>query len=153
MNFINAIRNVSEIAECLKNGLQAFERQDRKKIKVNSSRDLKGSVYIDKCLERRYPNEHRWDYVFGYKDRIYYVEIHPAENTRKVEEITTKLGWLKRWRERSAKSLGDLEGQSTYHWISTGKTASSVKRGKYRQILAQNGIRGPDSVLNADSVP
>ena len=60
MNFINAIRNVSEIAECLKNGLQAFERQDRKKIKVNSSRALKGSVYIDKCLERRYPNEHRF---------------------------------------------------------------------------------------------
>ncbi len=60
---------------------------------------------------------------------------------------------VKHWLERSAKSLEDLEGQSTYHWISTGKTASSVKRGKYRQILAQNGIRGPDSVLNTDSVP
>lgn len=152
MNFLDAIRNVPEIVVCLKNGLQALERQDKSKIQYNSSRDLKGSVYIDKCLERRYPNGNRWDYVFGYKDRIYYVEVHSAENTRKVGEVTAKLEWLKRWRARSAKSLEDLEDQSTYHWISTRKTASSVKRGKYRQILAQKGIRGPDSVLHADSV-
>ncbi|MDE0638542.1 MAG: hypothetical protein OXI43_22090 [Candidatus Poribacteria bacterium] len=152
MNFRDTIRNVPEIVECLKNGLQALERQHRSKIQYNSSRELKGSVYIDKCLEKRYPNENRWDYVFGYKDRIYYVEVHSAENTRKVGEVTAKLEWLKRWLTRSAKSLEDLEDQSTYHWISTRKTASSVKRGKYRQILAQKGIRGPDSVLHADAV-
>ena len=153
MNFTDAVRSVPEIAECLEDGLQALERQDKQKIKVNASRDLKGSVYIDKCLDRRYPNAPRWDYVFGYRDRVYYVEIHPADNTRKVREVTAKLQWLKQWLKRSARCLEDLEGQSTYHWISTGKTASSVKRGKYLQILAQNGIRGPDSVLNADSVP
>ncbi|MCY3549790.1 MAG: hypothetical protein OXH39_04965 [Candidatus Poribacteria bacterium] len=153
MNFTEAIQSIPEIAECLKNGLQALDRQDKTKIKVNASRDLKGSVYIDKCLEKRYPNAPRWDYVFGYKDRVYYVEVHPADNTRKVGEVTAKLQWLKQWCKRSARSLEDLEGQSTYHWISTGKTASSVKRGKYLQILAQNGIRGPDAVLNADTVP
>ena len=153
MNFTEAIQSIPEIAECLKNGLQALDRQDKTKIKVNASRDLKSSVYIDKCLEKRYPNAPRWDYVFGYKDRVYYVEVHPADNTRKVGEVTAKLQWLKQWRKRSARSLEDLEGQSTYHWISTGKTASSVKRGKYLQILAQNGIRGPDAVLNADTVP
>lgn len=152
MNFIKAIQSIPEIAECLKNGLQALERQDKNKIKVRSSRDLKGSVYIDKCLERHYPNAPRWDYVFGYRDRIYYVEVHPADNTRKVREVTAKLRWLKQWRALSAKNLEGLESQSTYHWISTGKTATSVKRGKYLQILAQNGIRGPDSVLNADTV-
>ena len=153
MNFTEAIQNIPEIAECLKNGLQALERQDKSKIKVNSPRDLKSSVYIDACLKNIYPNEPRWDYVFGYKDRVYYVEVHPAENTRKVREVTAKLDWLKQWRKLSAKNLEDLEDQSTYHWISTGKTVSSVKRGKYLQILAQNGIRGPDSVLNADTVP
>jgi hypothetical protein len=153
LNFTDAIQNVPELARCLENGLQALERQDRNKINVNSSRDLKGSVYIDKCLERRYPNAPRWDYVFGYKDQIYYVEVHPADNTRKVREVTAKLRWLKQWRERSAQRLEDLEDQSTYHWVSTGRTLSSIKRGKYLQILAQNGIRGPDSVLNADAVP
>ncbi len=152
MNFTEAIQNVPKLARCLKNGLQALERRDRNKINVNLSRDLKGSVYIDKCLERHYPNAPRWDYVFGYKDRIYYVEVHPADNTRKVREVTAKLRWLKQWRERSAQCFEDWEGQSTYHWISTGRTLSSIKRGKYLQILAQNGIRGPDSVLNADAV-
>ena len=152
MNFTDAIQNIPELASCLKSGVQALERRDRNKINVNSSRDLKGSVYIDECLKRQCPNAPRWDYVFGYRDRVYYVEVHPADNTRKVREVTAKLGWLKQWRGGSAQSLEDLEGRSTYHWISTGRTASSIKRGKYLQILAQNGIRGPDPILNADAV-
>ena len=152
MNFREAIQRIPELARCREDGLQALERRDRNKINVNSSRDLKGSVYIDTCLRNLYPNEPRWDYVFGYKDRVYYVEVHPADNTRKVREVTAKLRWLKQWRGGSAQSLEDLEGQSTYHWISTGRTASSVKRGRYLQILAQNGIRGPDPILNVDAV-
>ena len=151
MSFTDAVLSIPEIAECLRNGLQALERQDKNRIKVNSPRDLKGSVYIDKCLEKLYPNEPRWDYVLGYREGIYYVEVHPADNTRKVREIIAKLEWLKRWLRLSAKNLEDLPGKKTYHWISTGKTAASVKRGKYRQILAQNGIRGPVSILNVDS--
>lgn len=151
MNFTDAIQSVPEIADCLENGLQALGTNSRK-IKVHSTRDLAGSVDIDTCLKRIYPNDPRWDYVFGYRDRIYYVEVHPAENTRKIGEVTAKLEWLKQWRKLTAKNLEDLEDQSTYHWISTGKTLSSLKRGKYRQMLAQNGIRGPDSVLNADTV-
>ena len=152
MNFTEAVQSVPEIAECLKNGLQALGSNSNK-IRVRVTRDLAGSIDIDTCLKNLYPNAHRWDYVFGYRDRVYYVEVHPADNTRKVEEIIAKLGWLKQWRTRSARRLEDLEGQSTYHWISTGRTLSSIKRGKYLQILAQNGIRGPDSVLNADTVP
>ena len=151
MNFTKAIQSTPEIANCLENGFQALGSNNNK-IRVRVTRNLKGSVDIDTCLKNLCPNAHRWDYVFGYKDRIYYVEVHPADNTGKVAEVTAKLGWLKQWRRRSAKNLEDLEGRSTYHWISTGKTASSVKRGKYLQILAQNGIRGPDSMLNADAV-
>ncbi len=152
MNFADAVQNIPEIAECLRKGLQALERQDRNQIRYNSSRDLKGSVYIDKCLERRYPNASRWDYVFGYRDKIYYVEVHPADNTRKVREVTAKLEWLKQWRRYSAQNLENLEYCSTYHWVSTGRTTSSVKRGKYRQILAKNGIRGPISILRVNDV-
>ncbi len=151
MNFADVVQSIPEIANCLRKGLQALGTNSRK-IEASSTRDLAGSVDIDTCLTKLYPNAHRWDYVFGYKDRIFYVEVHPAENTRKVREITAKLEWLKQWVKRSAKSLANLEGQSSYHWISTGKTASSVKRGKYRLILAKNGIRGPSAVLNADSV-
>ena len=151
MSFTNAVKSIPEIAQCLKKGLQALGGNSNK-VEVHQTRALTGSVDIDTCLAKCYPNAPRWDYVFGYRDRVYYVEVHPADNTRKVREVTAKLQWLKQWRRHSAKGLEALDGQSTYYWISTGRTLSTVKKGKYRQTLAQNGIRGPDSVLNVDTV-
>ncbi|MYC75889.1 hypothetical protein F4X10_09015 [Candidatus Poribacteria bacterium] len=151
MSFADVIQSIPEIAQCLKKGLQALGGNSNK-IAVRETRSLTGSVDIDTCLTNRYPNAPRWDYVFGYKDQIYYVEIHAAGSTGEVKTVVAKLMWLKQWRKLTAKNLEDLENQSTYHWISSGRTTSSVKRGKYLQILAQNGIRGPDSVLNADAV-
>ena len=75
MNFSDAVRNTLEIAECLKAGLQALG-SNRHKIRVEDTRSLTGSVDIDDCLAKRYPNAPRWDYVFSYKERIYYVEVH-----------------------------------------------------------------------------
>lgn len=151
MSFTRAVQSIPEIAACLKAGLQALGANSSK-VEVRSTHELTGSVAIDTCLKERYPTESRWDYVFGYKDRIYYMEIHPAGSTGEVKRVVAKLRWLKQWRKHSAPSLENLKHCSTYHWVSSGKTASSVKRGKYRQILVQNGIRGPDSVLNADAI-
>ena len=151
MSFAQAVQNTPGIAACLKAGLQALGTNSSK-VEVRSTRELTGSVDIDTCLRKRYPTESRWDYVFGYKDRVYYMEIHPAGSTGEVRRVVAKLEWLKQWRRHSAPSLEDLEHCSTYHWVSSGRTASSVKRGKYRQILAQNGIRGPSSILKADDV-
>ncbi len=151
MSFTDAVQNTHEIAECLRHGLQALKRNSRK-IEVPETPELKGSVDIDACVAERYPNDPRWDYVFGYKDRVYYIEIHPAGSAGEVKNIIAKLKWLKQWRKNVAKPLEDLKHHSTYHWISSGKTGSNVKRGKYRRTLAQNGIRGPDSMLRVDSV-
>ena len=151
MSFADVIQSIPEIAQGLKKGLQALGGNSNK-IEVRETRSLTGSVDIDTCLTNRYPNAPRWDYVFGYKDQIYYVEIHSAGSTGEVKTVVAKLMWLKQWRKLTAKNLEDLANQSTYHWVSSGRTTSSVKRGKYLQILAQNGIRGPDSVLNADAV-
>jgi hypothetical protein len=140
VSFADVVRNTPEIAECLKAGLQALGA-NRGKIIVNSTGDLKGSVDIDTCVKDNYPNEHRWDYVLGYKDHIYYVEVHPA-NTGEVKIIIEKLDWLKQWRKRSAPRLEAAQHSSTYHWISSGKTAIA-KRSRYRRILAQKGIFGP----------
>ena len=151
MSFTHAVQSIPEIAACLKAGLQALGTNSSK-VEIRSTRELTGSVDIDTCLQEHYPTESRWDYVFGYKDQVYYMEVHPAGSTGEVKRVVAKLGWLKQWRKLFAKNLESLEGQSTYHWISTGKTLSSIKRGKYLQMLAQNGIRGPDSVLNTDTV-
>ena len=152
VNFADAVQSIPEIAECLKAGLQALG-SNRHKIRVDSTRDLTGSVDIDVCLARRYPNAPRWDYVFGYKDRVYYVEVHQGR-VGEMNKVFEKLRWLKRWRKRSARNLEGLEDGSTYHWISSGRVDSAFARNdKYRRMLDQEGIRGPDAVLNADTVP
>lgn len=151
MNFADAVRGDPELAECLKAGLQALG-SNRRKISVDSTRNLTGSVDIDACLTRRYPNAPRWDYAFGYKDRVYYVEVHQGR-TGEMENVIAKLDWLRRWRERSAKNLERLKHRSTYHWISTGRIDSAfAKNNRYRRILRQKNIFGPDAVLNADTV-
>ena len=151
MNFADAVRGAPELAECLRAGLQALG-SNRRKISVDSTRNLTGSVDIDACLTRRYPNSPRWDYAFGYKDRVYYVEVHQGR-TGEMENVIAKLDWLRRWREHSAKNLEHLKHQSTYHWISTGRIDSAfAKNNRYRRILRQKNIFGPDTILNADAV-
>ena len=151
MSFPDAVQSVPELTECLKAGLQALG-SNRHKIRVNSTRDLTGSVDIDACLARRYPNAPRWDYVCGYKDRVYYVEVHQGRPSE-MKSVIAKLDWLRQWRKRSAKSLENLEHRRTYHWISTGRIDSAfAKNSRYRRILRQKSIFGPDPVLNADAV-
>lgn len=60
MNFADAVQGVPELAECLRAGLQALG-SNRRKISVDSTRNLTGSVDIDACLIGRYPNAPRWD--------------------------------------------------------------------------------------------
>ena len=150
MNFANAVQSTPEIACCLRKGLQALGAHSAK-VKVHKTRDLKGSVDIDTCLERLYPNASRWDYVFGYKNHVYYVEVHQGK-TSEVESVIKKFKWLEQWRSRSATNLENLKDQSSHHWISASGTASIRKGSSYQRKLDQNGILGPDSVLNADAV-
>lgn len=151
MNFADAVQRTPELTGCLKAGLQALG-SNRRKIRVDATRALTGSVDIDACLIRRYPNAPRWDYVFGHKDRVYYVEVHQGR-TGEMENVIAKLNWLRQWRERSAQSLEDLKHRSTYHWISTGRIDSAFgKNSRYCRILRQKSIFGPDPILNADAV-
>lgn len=146
MNFAKVVWDIPEIAKCLKNGLQALG-QNRSKIEVSSTNALKGSVDIDTCLVKDYPNDHRWDYVFGYKNQIYYVEVHKA-TASEVKNVIKKLKWLKQWRRLHAEGLENLKDQSTYHWISSGKTDPAIgKTNRYRRMLNQNGLDRPKSKL------
>ena len=147
MNFEAAVQNVPEIATCLKSGLQALG-SNSKKVKVAFTPKLEGSVDIDGCLKRRYPNAPRWDYVFGYNGRLYYVEVHPS-SLGEVKSVVAKFEWLKEWRKSSAQSLENLKNLSSYHWVSSGKT---LPLSRQRKMLAQRGVFVEGSVLNADMV-
>ena len=151
MSFVKAVQNTPEIAACFKPGLQALGSNSRK-MNVRDTRALEGSVNIDECLEKRYPNAPRWDYVFGYKERVYYVEVHTAGSVGEVKHVIEKFKWLKQWRKDSAPNLEDLEDRSTYHWVSSGDTARYLKRGRYGKELNQAGIKVDGAVLHVDKV-
>lgn len=147
MSFAKAVQDTPEIAACLQAGLQSLGANSQK-VTIKSPRDLAGSVNIDVCVAALYPNDHRWDYLFGYKAHFYYVEVHPG-TTGEVKIVIAKLHWLKQWHRHSAPSLEDCQDQSTYHWIASGKVAIT-KNSKYSRQLAQNGIVGPHSRLQVD---
>ena len=149
MSFVDAVQSTPEIAMCLKTGLQALG-SNSSKVEVTSTRSLTGSVDIDTCLKRIYPNAPRWDYVFGYKDRVYYVEVHQGK-TSEVESVIAKFNWVRQW--CAATNLEDLKDRSTYHWVSTKGTDTIRKRSRHRRMLDQNGVYGPSSGLKPDTVP
>ena len=151
MNFEAAVLSVPEIADCLRNGLQALG-SNSKKVKVDIPRKLDGSVDIDDCLKERYPNAPRWDYVFGYNGRLYYLEVHPSR-LNEVKSVVAKFEWLKQWRKSSAQSLENLKNSSSYHWVSSGTTTTILPGSRQRKLLDQRGIFVEGSVLNADVIP
>ena len=147
MNFFEkAIKNTAELAGGFRYGLHAFSEKKKKKIKVDDTTQLKGSVHIDVCLKKTYPNAHLWDYVFGYKGKVYYVEIHQTI-AREVKRVIKKVKWLKQWRTTSAKNLENLSHLSSYHWIATDGGPIKLSQ-QHLNELAQNGIGPPKRVLH-----
>jgi len=91
MSFSEKVRAIDEINDCLRSGLQALGGNSTVVVTANS-RDCQGSVDFDDCLQHRYPDTARWDYLIGYAGRAYFVEVHPA-TTRNVSEVINKLCW------------------------------------------------------------
>jgi hypothetical protein len=146
MNFAEAVRRTSDLAQCLMVGLQALGANSKKiSVPKNRTRNLEGSVDIDDCVKNKYPNDQRWDYVFGYRGRVYYIEIHPA-GTSEVNVVIAKLNWLKQWRKQ-ATALESLRNKSSYYWIAS-KGINITRNSKYRRMLDMAGIAGPCSRLD-----
>ena len=144
MNFVKAVKNTKGL--CLKDGLQALKGEHRVRVRVDDTREFKGSVNIEACVKPNNTGKASWDYVFGYKDKIYYVEVHQAI-AREVKTVISKVKWLKDWLATSAKDLENLSHLSSYHWIATERGGIKLRQ-TYLKQLAQNGIGPPQRVLN-----
>ena len=131
--FEDVVMSIPTIANAYKDGLQALEGKDASKIKPKNPRNLSGSVYLDKCLERTNPHDARWDYVLGYKEKAYFVEIHPA-NTSNVDEVVKKKKWLEQWLDVNAKALRTMMVGPNYYWVASGKIAILPNSPQSRRI-------------------
>lgn len=131
--FKSIVHAIPAIAGAYREGLQALESKDAGKVKPQNPRKLSGSVYLDKCLKTTNPHDARWDYVIGYSEKAYFVEVHPA-NTSNVDEVVKKKKWLDVWLKTNALDLKAMMAGTGYYWIASGKVAILPNSPQARKI-------------------
>lgn len=136
----------TDVSACIEPGLRALGQHSRF-VECADRQQLEGSVDIDRCLAAQYPREHRWDYAFGFRNRIFYVEIHHVTDSE-VDVMIAKYQWLRDWQNRQANSDA-LKRNSTYHWISSGR-GSLTKRSSYMRRIIKSGLGLPQKTLRID---
>lgn len=117
MFFENIVESIGDIENCYKAGLQALEGNDSTKIRVQNTRKINGSVNLDACTVEKYPTDNRWDYIIGYKEMLFFVEIHPA-STSNVSEVVKKVVWLKQWlKVKGTPLMTRIAKKEPYRWL------------------------------------
>lgn len=136
--FEEAIRSIPALKDGYKTGLGALGVNSYK-VEVKNPRLLDGSIDVDKATVNLYPEDSRWDYAIGYKNEVYYMEVHPA-CTSEVGTVIAKKKWLMQWIKNEASALGNLKQNSVFYWIQTANN-TILKNSRQERLLAQNGIR------------
>lgn len=140
MTFAQAVHATPSLTSAMLPGLQALSKAARSKIDCSDTTVLVGSVDVDTTLQPDYPTAPRWDYAVGVgdgkKDRIHWIEVHPA-NTKNVDEVIAKLRWLKDWLPTHALALHQLRGD--FIWIASGEMRILKTSPQFRR-LASTGI-------------
>lgn len=133
--FQKTVEKVVDIKTAYKSGLQALGT-NASLISIKNTRNLEGSVDIDSTTATLYPNDNRWDYVFSYERKAYYVEVHPAY-TGEVKKVVAKRTWLLNWLVTKAAELNSYQSASPrFYWIQSGKCAILPNSPEYKQAAA-----------------
>jgi len=134
--FKKAVEATPDVANCYQSGLSALEGKYRDRIKTKETRNINGSIDIDRGTIGIYPTASRWDYAIGYNSEVYFIEIHPA-NMSDVTSMIKKLKWLKSWLNDHAPQINKLktENGKAFTWIHSGKFAIPKQS---RQYLSAN---------------
>lgn len=135
--FQTAVDSSPDISCGFNDGLKALSDVDARKVAVSNTRKIDGSVNIDMCTKKLYPESARWDYVIGYENKAYFMEVHPAI-PKNVSEIINKKCWLDGWLKTRANSLGKLRCGKIVYWVPSGKNAILKTSKEYRQIAKHN---------------
>lgn len=77
MSFQKGVQIIPGIRDCYRKGLQALGNYSNKIVPGNT-RNCSGSVDLDNCLHPSKPKDPRWDYIIGYGNQAYFVEVHSA---------------------------------------------------------------------------
>lgn len=139
-----AVEQTPEISSCYQAGLKALGKY-RNKIQFPDGFAICGSVDLDACVQRLYPNDNRWDYIVCYNGLVYFIEVHGAI-TSEVSAMLNKLKWLRMWLIQQAPKIRALKAKDEpFIWIQSGKFAIPKTSRQYK-LLVQNGLL-PKSVF------
>ena len=134
-----AVENTEEVKNGFRVGKQAIKSADRSKVDAAESKKLLGSLDIDSQVKALYPMDPRWDYALSYADKIYYLEVHPAE-TSEIDKVVSKVKWLKNWLKTKATKINELpKAEHPYIWIQSGRYAI-LPTSKDKMKLSVSGI-------------
>ncbi len=137
MSFEEAVASISVLK--YHKGLKALGANS-KKIIPNDTKKLSGSADIDSCTKTESPNDSRWDYVVGYDDKAFFVEVHPCQ-TSNIKEVVKKVVWLKEWLNSKGLNLKMIRGDHNFYWIASGKVDLDIsKNSKYKRLLDDNNL-------------
>lgn len=145
--FRMAVEGTPDVANGYCPGLQALENVDKSAVKLNDKRKVDGSLNIDKETKHLYPNEPRWDYAVGYDDKVFFVEVHPA-NISNISEMVKKKEWLKKWLQSKAPLLDALpSGNPRFLWAATESGVHILNQTSHMRKLAQLGFNPKRPVI------
>ena len=102
---------------------------------------MSGSVDIETCLGDPDEGKARWDYMVGYDEAAYFIEVHPADS-KHVNEMIKKVKWLKQWLKQNPDIKGLTANKDPFRWVSTN--GYNIK-GRYEKRIAENGLKLPES--------
>lgn len=148
--FRKAVEGTPDVAKGYCSGLQALENVDKSAVKLKDKHKVDGSLNIDKETKLLYPKDPRWDYAVGYDDKVFFVEVHPA-NTSNISEIAKKKEWLKNWLQSKAPLLDALpSGNPRFLWAATESGVHILNQTSYMRKLAQLGFNPKRPVIIGD---
>ena len=129
MTFTEKVEKTEAIKDCFKPGLQALTKQYKNKIQTRRPRKINGSIFLEECLDNGI-----WDYIIGYDDKTFFIEIHPAE-TSEVNTVLNKLRWLKQW-----KSKTPFKEDKNFFWLPSNGV-NILKGSKYWHQIHNQGLK------------
>lgn len=133
-----AIESTPDLKDGYREGLRAMGHNSVK-VSVMGRDGLMGSCDIDGCTNGLYPEAARWDYVIGYKQKAWFVEVHSA-STSNVGDMIKKVEWLEQWLKTKGQKLAAIRKDYIHYWIPSGKVCITKSSRQYH-ALAKHGLR------------
>lgn len=117
--FLESINETPAVAQNYQSGLTAMGNYSGK-VQANNTRLLHGSVDLDAATRMSHPQDSRWDYIIGYNEEAYFIEVHPAYSSE-VSTVLNKLEWLQNWLRLDAPAINQIRPISKEHlfWVHT----------------------------------